>query len=40
MDELEQALAAHRQVCRIYPRQGQGEQAFLTPATAAVEPAA
>lgn len=30
-DELEQALAVHRETCRRYPREGQGEQAFLTP---------
>ena len=40
MDELEQALVAHRQVCRSYPRHGQGEQAFLDPPAAEVEPAA
>jgi demethyl-4-deoxygadusol synthase len=33
-DELEEALVAHRAVCRIYPRDGLGEQAFLTPAEA------
>ncbi len=33
-DELEQALVAHRQACRIYPREGQGEQPFLAPAGA------
>ena len=30
-DELEQALATHREVCRIYPFEGRGEQAFLVP---------
>lgn len=40
MDELEQALVAHRRVCRIYPRDGHGEQAFLAPTRAAVESAA
>ncbi len=39
MDELEEALAAHRKVCRTYPRGGQGEQAFLVPATASFEAA-
>ena len=39
-DELEEALAAHRQVCRGYPREGQGTQPFLTLAGEAIEQAA
>lgn len=36
-DELEAALAAHREACRRYPREGIGEQVFVSPD---VEPAA
>jgi demethyl-4-deoxygadusol synthase len=39
-DELEQALAAHRAACRRYPREGQGEEAFLTQTATAAEAAA
>ena len=38
LDELEGALVAHRAVCRLYPRAGRGEQAFLTPARVVEEP--
>jgi hypothetical protein len=33
-DELDQALAAHQEVCRSYPRGGAGEDMFTTPADA------
>jgi demethyl-4-deoxygadusol synthase len=33
-DELDQALAAHQEVCRSYPRGGAGEDMFTTPAAA------
>ena len=33
-DELDEALAAHQEVCRRYPRAGEGEDMFTTPAAA------
>ena len=43
LDEISQALDAHRITCRIYPRNGLGEQTFITddgtkPAAAAATP--
>jgi demethyl-4-deoxygadusol synthase len=39
-DELDDALAAHRALCRGYPRGGLGEQAFIATAPAAAEESA
>jgi hypothetical protein len=34
-DELDQATAAHQEVCRSYPRGGAGEDMFASPSEAA-----
>jgi demethyl-4-deoxygadusol synthase len=39
-EELDAGLAAHRELCRAYPRGGHGEQAFIGPVASAEEPAA
>jgi 3-dehydroquinate synthase len=39
-EELDDALVAHRALCRAYPRGGVGEQAFIATAPEAAEPAA
>lgn len=39
-EELDEALAAHRELCRAYPREGLGEEAFVPADAAAAEPAA
>ncbi len=35
-DELDRTLSAHRQLCRSFPRGGDGEDVFITPVTAGV----